>query len=455
MLLLLLHSSLANAQSGSLDPSFDPGAGVDQSVFALALQADGRIIIAGDFTTVDNVARKGIARLTNNGALDPSFDPGLGANDLVDAVAFQTNKAIIAGYFTAIDGTPRGRIARLNGNGSLDINFAPGAGANGPVLALAVQADGKVIIGGTFTSVNGVTRTNIARLNPDGSNDNGFNPGTGVGGLTPSVKSVALQSDSKVIIGGAFTSVNGVAHTNLARLNADGSPDGSFNPLADVIGAGVLAGINTVAVQSDGRIVVGGDFTGMNGVARTNIARLNTSGTLDTNFNPGLGPNDAVSALVVQSNGKVVLGGYFTHVNGVARTNVARLSVSGTLDSEFQPGSGTDYPVYATALQNDGKVLIGGLFASFNGTPSSGIARLIGDMVSPSPALFSPVRSNSTFRVSFATVSGGTYVLEYKHALTNGNWSEILPGVAGDGAVKTLTDAFATNSQRLYRVRVN
>lgn len=451
--LLLSPAPAARAQSGSLDISFDPGDGVDQSVFALALQADGRIVIAGDFTTVDNVTRNGIARLASNGALDSSFDPGLGANDLVNAVAFQTNKAVIAGYFTHIAGTPRGRIARLNENGSLDINFAPGWGANGPVLALAVQPDGKVIIGGTFTSVNGAARTNIARLNPDGSNDSSFDPGTGVAGLTPSVRSIALQADGKVIIGGAFTSVNGTAHTNLARLKVDGSPDAGFSPLVDVVGAGVLAGINTLAVQNDGRIVVGGDFTGINGVGRRNIARLNADGSLDLNFDPGLGTDDAVSALGVQANGKVVLGGYFTRVNGISRTNVARLNANGTLDPNFQPGSGTDYPVYATALQNDGKVLIGGLFATFNGTPRSGIARLIGDTVIPSPQLFAPRRTNNIFQVSFATVSGSSYVLEYRNSLAN-SWMEILPGVAGDGAVKSLTDASATNSLRFYRVRV-
>src|SRR5439155_24570189 len=123
-----------------------------------------------------------------------SFDPGTRANDLVRAVALQPNKAIIAGYFTNFAGTPRGRLARLNTNGTLDTNSAAGTGASGPVLALAVQSDGKVVIAGAFTNVNGAARSRIARLKPDGSNDSCFNPVTGVRGADSSdVRCVALQ----------------------------------------------------------------------------------------------------------------------------------------------------------------------------------------------------------------------------------------------------------------------
>jgi hypothetical protein len=132
----------AGAQAGSLDASFNPGAGVDQSVFSMAIQGDGNIVIGGDFTLVNQLSRNRIARLGSDGQVDSGFDPGLGADDLVSAVAIQGNKVIIAGLFTAVDGMPRGSIARLNSNGSLDTSFDPGIGADGPVLALAVQSAG-------------------------------------------------------------------------------------------------------------------------------------------------------------------------------------------------------------------------------------------------------------------------------------------------------------------------
>lgn len=456
VMLCLALAPAVSAQPGSLDTSFDPGAGVDQSVFAVAVQpADGKVIIAGDFTTVASVSLNGIARLNSNGDLDSSFDPGSGADDLVNGVALQGNNVIIAGYFTAVNGTNQGYVARLNSTGGLDTSFDSGSGADSPVLSLAVQSDGKVLLGGEFTSINGTNRNNIARLNSGGSLDTGFDPSTGVSGAAlSSVRAIAVQGDDKVIIGGSFTSVDGAAHTNIARLNSNGTLDGGFNPSVGVAGAGVLAGVYILTVQSGGKIVVGGDFTAINGNPRTNLARLNTNGTLDLSFNPTNGPDFAVNSVLSQANGKIVIGGFFTSVNGTARKYVARLNSDGSLDSSFNPGLGPDDAVYAAALQADGKVLIGGLFTSFDATPRHGLARLHGDAIVSSPLLFNPIRTNNTFRLSLLTFSGSTYVLEFKNVLADGDWTAILPGVPGDGTVKALTDPSATGSQRFYRVRV-
>jgi uncharacterized delta-60 repeat protein len=443
----------AGAQPGSLDTDFTPGDGVDQSVFALSVQPDGKIIVGGDFTTVGGVSRNGIARLNSSGSLDSAFDPGSGPDDLVNTVALQGNKLIIGGYFTQVSGTAQGYMARLDSQGALDMSFDPGSGADGPVLALAVQGDGKVLLGGEFTTINGIARNNIARLNSNGSLDTDFDPGAGVSGaLFSSVKSIAVQGDGKVIIGGAFTSVNGAARTNIAQLHTDGSVDNGFNPRVDVAGAGVLAGVNSLAVQSDGKIVIGGDFTGINGIARTNISRLNSNGSLDTTFNPGT-LDFAVNSLAVQSNGKIVIGGFFTRVSGATRKYVARLNSDGSLDTDFDPGSGADDAVYVAALQEDGKVLIGGLFRSFDRAPRDGIARLHGDPVIPAMRLLSPVRSSNTFLVSVATLAGKSYALEFKDALADSVWTP-LPAVMGDGQVKVLQDTAATGVTRFYRVRM-
>src|SRR5206468_3013246 len=158
-----------------------------------------------------------------------------------------------------------------------------------------------------------------------------FNPGTGVSSDDFStVNSIALQTDGEVVIGGAFGKVNGTPRNNIARLNPDGSLDLLFSPFVGVTGAGLLAGVNALALQSDGRILLGGDFTSANGTARTNIARLNSNGSLDLNFDPGTGPDAAVSSLRVQSNGRVVLTGFFNHVNGAMRHYVAQLNADGS-----------------------------------------------------------------------------------------------------------------------------
>ncbi|MFM8828798.1 MAG: fibronectin type III domain-containing protein [Actinomycetota bacterium] len=132
------------------------------------------------------------------------------------------------------------------------------------------------------------------------------------------VNSVAVQGDGKVLIGGFFTTVGGVARNRVARLNADGTVDASFtNPNPD-------SGVYSVAVQGDGKVLIGGDFTTVGGVARNRVTRLNADGTLDTSFGD---PNvdNAVFSVAVQGDGKVLIGGDFTTVGGVARNRVARL----------------------------------------------------------------------------------------------------------------------------------
>ena len=153
-------------------------------------------------------------------------------------------------------------------------NGTYGDGASSLVLSLALQPDGKVLIGGSFTSYNNILRNSIARLNADGSLDASFNPGTGVGGGTfPRVNSLALQPDGKVLIGGGFSAYNGTPRRYVARLNADGSLDASFNP-----GTGADASVYTVALQSDGKVLISGIFTSYNGTPRRYVARLNSDG---------------------------------------------------------------------------------------------------------------------------------------------------------------------------------
>ena len=225
---------------------------------------------------------------------------------------------LIGGDFTTVNGTGRNHIARLNDDGTLDTGFDPGAGANDRVQAVTVQPDGKVLIGGDFTTVNGTARNRIARLNDDGTLDSGFDPGTGANAL---VYAVAIQADGKVLIGGEFTTVSGTSRNAIARLNGDGTLDTGFDP-----GAGANDWVKDVAVQPDGKVLIGGDFTTVNGTGRNRIARLNGDGTLDTGFDPGAGANYWVSAVAIQADGKVLIGGGFDTVDGTARKRIARLN---------------------------------------------------------------------------------------------------------------------------------
>ncbi|RYY95552.1 MAG: hypothetical protein EOO11_15580, partial [Chitinophagaceae bacterium] len=376
---------------GAIDLSFEAGSLVNGSLQSIAVQPDGKVVVGGNFTSINGTARNYIAQLNANGTLNTSFDSGTGANGAVTAVALQSDgRVLVGGSFTTINGTARNYIARLNADGNLDTSFDPGTGMNGKVTAVALQSDGRILVGGSFTTINGTARNYIARLNADGSLDTSFDPGTGANG---SVLSVALQSDGKVLLGGDFTTIDGTARNYIARLNADGSLDTSFDPWTGPNGS-VLA----ITPQNDGMVVLGGDFTTINGAARSRIARLKADGSLDTSFTPGTGANGPVIALALQSDGAVLVGGDFTTMDGTSRNRLARLNTDGSLDTRFDPGTGANNTVNALALQSDGRVLLGGLFTSFNDTARSYVERLDNDAATQS---LSATRVTSASRVEW------------------------------------------------------
>jgi uncharacterized delta-60 repeat protein/prepilin-type N-terminal cleavage/methylation domain-containing protein len=382
----LSTTGLTGSSNGALDAGFANGlTGASSSVRTIAVQADGKVLIGGEFTTVHGVARGRIARLNTDGTLDTTFANGLAlADDAVYGIAVQPDgRIVIAGWFTTVNGVARGRIARLNTDGTLDTTFANGlAGAGHLVYSLALQSDGKVIVGGSFNSVNGTTRNRIARLNSDGTVDAGFANGTS--GPNNFVRAIAPLPDGKVLIGGNFLGVDGASRSRIARLNANGTVDTTF-------GNGMTLSDNAVQAivpLSDGKVLVGGYFTTFNGVSRPYIVRIQADGTVDTTFTNGqTGPGSVVEAIALQPDGKMVIGGWFTNVSGSARNRVARLNADGTHDTTFANGSTlADTWVLSVALQPDGKVLIGGDFTIVNGTTVNRITRLGGVSIPGFPA---------------------------------------------------------------------
>ena len=369
---------------GTFDGTFNPRSELDGTVNTTSIQNDGKIIIGGNFMVYNGISRNRIARLNTEGTLDSTFNPGTAANASINTALVQSDgKIIIGGDFTSFNGTVRNRITRLNNNGTLDTTFNIGNGANCIVYSIVIQNDGKIIIGGCFTNFNGTGISRIARLNADGTLDSTFNPGTG---SNAAINTVLIQSDGKIIITGDFTSYNGSAKNRIVRLNSNGTLDTTFNP-----GTGADCLIYTAVIQSDGKINIGGCFTTYNGSLRNKIARLNADGTLDTTFNPGTGANAVINTVLTQSNGKIIIGGSFTSYNGSTTNRIARLSANGTLDATFNTGTGvnsitTSNPyVKTTSIQNDGKIIIGGDFTSYNGTDKNRIARINGDLPLDTP----------------------------------------------------------------------
>jgi uncharacterized delta-60 repeat protein len=307
--------------------------------------------------------------------MDLTFNPGTGPNDYIYSSAIQSDgKIVILGPFTSYNGRSRKNIARLNADGTLDASFATGSGADiGLNSNIAIQSNGKILVGGDFFNYNGTAIKNIARLNTDGGLDTSFIPGVGP---SSSVYAIAVQSDGKILIGGDFWSYSGTSRNGIARLNSNGTLDTSFDP-----GDGTDATVWSTSIQPDGKIIIAGDFATYDSVDRNGIARLNTDGSLDTSFDSSVGADNSVWATALQSDGKIVIGGYFTSYDGTSRNRIARLNSNGTLDSTFDPGSGFDSLINFNAIkiQSDGKIIATGNFTSYNGVNRKYVARLNAD----------------------------------------------------------------------------
>lgn len=275
---------------------------------------------------------------------------------------------------------------------------------------------------------------------------------------TPAVNSIALQSDGKVLIGGWFTKVNGVNRTNIGRLNADGTVDSGFQP--ELLGGDGGLEVSSIALQSDGRVLAAGSLRRLRGVSSSKIARLNADGTLDSGFQNELrGTGDVFHppfvSFVVQSDGKVLIGGSFTTVNGVSRNSIARLNGDGTLDSSFLSGLAgveSDSAVNSVAVQSDGKVIIGGNFTTVNGVPVAGIARLWGSADVP-PRIQHVHHSGADMNLTWDALPNRSYRVQYKETVSANNWTDLAGDISTTTGTASKTDSNLGNvSQRFYRL---
>jgi len=481
------------APDGTLDPTFDAGnyttGGIDGVAHCIVEQADGKLLIGGDFHQIHGVARAGIARLNPDGSLDESFDPGAGADGTVSAILLQSDgSVVIGGSFSHVDGQVRNGLARLSADGTLDENFAVGASLGTEVHALAELTGGQIVAGGRFAgyaltildsdgnptggvAVEPFHEVDALAAMPDGSFvAGGWNPVTYFNGkptgheaevVSYSAAGAAMNShrfegeptdvfalarrpDGKVVCAGSFRmdirfEGQPVRYRHGICLLGDYlNPVDSFDPVIGAPGT-----VHAVVVEPDGAVVVGGNFNLVNGTPRNNLVRIKDDGSLDDSFDPGA-DFPVVVCMVRQNDGKLVLGTdgdwrevrrlmedgsaddtfqpYRMHVMALALDAGQRILAGGTADASFrgltrllpdgtpdtdfdvgeglsnslQPGGYLD-EITALAVQDDGKILVGGSFDSFDETPRSKIVRLLedgavdGTFVPPAFAISSPV----------------------------------------------------------------
>jgi uncharacterized delta-60 repeat protein len=318
----------------TIDNTFTINGGFNSEVNEITLQPDGKILVGGNFITYNAISRSKIIRLTTGGTLDLTFSIGTGfPSGTVNTIALQPdNKILVGGLFSLYNGAPRNNIIRLDDNGFTDATFTIGTGFTGEVKTIALQPDGKILVGGLFSSYSGVTSNGIIRLNTGGTIDNTFTIGNG---FDSAVSSIALQPDGKILVGGNFTSYSGVTSNRIIRLNTGGTIDNTFN-----IGTGFTGEVRTIKLQPDGKILVGGAFTSYSGVTSNRIIRLNTGGTIDSTFDTKTtttigGFDNYVSTLALQTNGKVLAGGDFTSYQLASINRIGRLNSNGSNDNKF------------------------------------------------------------------------------------------------------------------------
>ena len=358
---------------GSKDTSFDIGDGFDWNVNTITIQTDGKLLVGGEFTTYQWVSAAGIARLNADGSRDSSFDIWDGFDSFVKNITIQSDGKIIAGgEFTTYQWVSAGGIIRLNADGSRDFSFDMWDGFDSFVYSIAIQSDGKILVGGEFTTYQWVSAGGIIRLNADGSRDSSFDMWNG---FDWAVYSITVQSDGKIIVGGWFWTYQWVEAYNIIKLNADGSRDSSF----DMWEGFDDEAIHTIAVQNDGKIIVGGAFRRYQWVSAGGILRLNADGSRDFSFDMWEGFSWLVLSLVIQDDGKIIAGGWANMYQWIPTNKITRLNANGSRDTTFNIWNGLSWSVEAIETQADGKILVGGHFSSYQLTAANHIIRLNAD----------------------------------------------------------------------------
>jgi uncharacterized delta-60 repeat protein len=449
--LSLLGSLGVMAQSSVLDTSFNPGTGANGIIETVLEQPDGKILICGNFTVFNGVTNSYIARLNPDGSVDTNFNSQV--SYWVRTMALQPDgKIVIGGFFPYVAGVSRNLIARLNSDGSLDTTFDPGTGASGVlgiavdgdadpfIFAAALQADGKILITGNFTNYNGVSANGIARLTTNGMLDPAFNTGAGLNYASWG-RSITVLSNSEILLTGWFVLYNNRTYNRMVMLNSDGTPDTTFNP-----NFGDLTAVYGAVALTNGQFVVVGDCQDTNNYYIRDTAKLNSDGSFDYTYQAV--STDKTESVRQQPNGQILMGGYFGIVDGQRYSGVARLNLDGSIDPTLSVS--VDNFVWDICLQTDGKILISGGFFTIDGVSRNSIARLL---PGPEPTL-TPVMNGNAFSVSFPTLLNVNYTLQYVTNACQTNWISIT-STNGTGSNMSLSDSQAGGASRIYRVMAN
>ncbi|GAA4008944.1 delta-60 repeat domain-containing protein [Hymenobacter fastidiosus] len=398
---------------GSLDASFQAGTGPSLNPYALALLTNGTVLVAGQFTDFSGTYNRPLMQLTSAGAPDATFRPLIQAPGTVNVVAQQPDgRLVVGGNLSEVNGQPVHHLVRFNADGSLDAAFSanvvlgnrvtglalqpddrvltlsggvlrrqlpsglpdntlnPQGVADFPSRAILVQPNGRILVGGSIGAAVRVS-AKVVRLLPDGSRDATFaQPETGPGSLNQ-FETMALQPNGKILVAGSYIGANGQDFRTLVRLESNGTADLSFQ--GREFASSLQFSFFSLAVQPEGKILVGGSFSAYDGKARAGLVRLQADGALDAGFTPPAF-SGTINKVLLQPNNRILVGGGFTSPG--LPTNLLRLLPDGQADATFASTAAPDAGVHTLLAQPDGKLVAGGSFTSFGGQPRMALARI-------------------------------------------------------------------------------
>jgi hypothetical protein len=395
------------------DPSFHSPLAAFDDVEAVAPALDGTVYVGGGFTTGGNR----LVHLNRDGTVDQTFaaNIGTGFNSSVRTVAVMPDSSIVVGgAFTSFNGVATNYLVHLAANGLVMSRF--GAGANATVLKVRPLSSDTFVAVGDFTQFQGGAANKVLKVKGAAA-DPSF---TGIPFVDNLVRDVAIQPNGRLVIAGDFTHVNGAVHNRLARLTANGALDASFNPNVD-------QPVVAVTVLSTGRIVAGGVFLHVNGAVRNFFAFLNPNGSLVTDLAEVPSPNSAVLSLTRLPGDVVLVGGlfeWFSHSGDGSTRRVVKVLPNGYMRGPFNIGDGLGSgAVYTAAQMDDGRLVIGGAFSVFAGESANSVAVVTGVPLPPVKLKAKPGNKSATVTWESPPGDGGFPIIRQYAMWANSNFS--------------------------------
>jgi uncharacterized delta-60 repeat protein len=397
-----------------------------------------------------------LARLNHDGTFDGTFAAPLSSDSSPTAVSIQADgKVLVAGGFLQL-GPDSHRVLRLTTNGTHDSSFVFSNSTLFQVKCLTIQPDGNILVAGQGNSSFGTNQAAVRRVTEQGLEDAAFYSGLILsGGSFPQIKALSLLPSGKIVIGGNFLTVGGASRRGVARLNDDGTLDPEFDPGTGLSGA-FTDTVNALVQQADGKLIIAGYFTTFGGVACSSMTRLETNGVVDVTFTPtvtsGAGKG-TINTLCLQNDGKVFLGGSFDKVNNTNRSGVARLNPNGSLNTSFNPTNITSGP-NVVLLDANGNLVVGGFVQTLPGNAQPGIVRLLGDLVLPPRFLSISNLPNSIVRLDVTNPAALPMVLQSTTNMAGANWQSLATNALSTNRLQFLHTNAPPAPSRYYRTRL-